>query len=219
VRKFGFDQRGPRRAKKARNLREPGSIPRCMKSLLEEPVLFARPLWAYVLGCIGGAAIALGALVLMLVFGTNDYPDLARSGLEAFAAGAAMLGVSWIAIAKHRRTSMVPTFGCGAIIASLLVVQGGFKSLEAARAGGLLVIYAFAICAVSFVFATELVAARVVAAVAGALALIIAIGETAHAVGPGSMFLAQLMLVSFVILGTTLAISIPALRNQPFEPA
>lgn len=75
------------------------------------------------------------------------------------------------------------------------------------------------ISAVSFVFATELVAARVVAAVAGALALIIAIVETAHAVGPGSMFLAQLMLVSFVILGTTLAISIPALRNQPFEPA
>ncbi len=190
-----------------------------MKTQLEEPVLFARPLWAYVVGCIGAAAIALGALILVLVCGTNDHPGLARSGLETFGAGAAMLGVSWMAIAKHRGTSMVPTFGCGAIIASLLVVRGGFDSLEAARAGGLLVIFAFAICAVSFVFATELVAARVVAAIAGAFALIIAIGETARALGPGSMFLAQLMLVSFVILGTTLAISIPALRNQPLEAA
>jgi len=160
-----------------------------MTNLRED--MLARPIWPNVVGGLGGFAIALGAVWLLI--------EVSCAAFGAFAVGAAALAIAWLRLGQMKQAA-----SCIAVMAACALGLGPFGTLDAARRFMLVFACSLVAFAATHVMARELPFVRVFAAIAAmpAISLVLAL-----CVDTDALPLFRISLVCFSVLGIAIAMA------------
>ncbi len=178
----------------------------------------SRPAWPYVLSVLGGLTFGLGCAVLLYVTLANSESAAAgKVAIWATLIGATVLAVGWLGVFLQKQCGIGMLLGSLAVPLGFLYVYSNRDSWAGMNANAMIVLVAFAACALGHVFATGLVGVRVAAGVSllGVAIAIIVLQQHVHVSKEVTMLIMTLVFGGLAAMGIAIAVQVPGLHRQP----